>query len=315
MSQATRFCDFHGVLSWLGYDGPMLQLDVESLRTLITVLDLGGMTRAAEHLHLSQSAVSWKIKRLEERVGRPLLIRDGHQLRPTRDTRALLADARSIVELHDRAAARLTSSELTGTVKVGSNEEVDASRMAAVLGRFKRTHPGATIEFVIDHSEHLVVALDEARVDLAIIQVSTDEILDTDTVLWSDQLKWVTCCESSFAADEVVPLISFGEHCFYRTLSEPLLTRAGIEHAVAFSASSMTGVRAAVEAGLGVGVLGSRYIDNDVVVWKPGDALPALPTVHQIVRTVPGETPEVAAALIDAIASELIDPAATRLIA
>lgn len=289
----------------------MLQLDVESLRTLIAVLDHGGMTRAADHLHLSQSAVSWKIKRLEERVGRPLLIRDGHQLRPTRDTRALLADARSIVELHDRAAARLVSSELTGTVKVGSNEEVDASRMAAVLGRFKRTHPGAVIEFVIDHSEHLAVALEAATVDLAIIQVSNEELRDTDTVLWSDQLRWVACCESSFTVDEVVPLISFGEHCFYRTLSEPLLTQAGIEHSVAFSASSMNGVRAAVEAGLGVGVLGSRYLDPDIIAWTPGNDLPTLPTVHQIVRTVPGETPEVAAALIDAIASELIDPAET----
>jgi DNA-binding transcriptional LysR family regulator len=294
------------------YGGLVLHLDVESLRTLIAVLDHGGMTRAAEHLHLSQSAVSWKIKRLEERVGRPLLIRDGHRLRPTRDTRALLDDARTIVDLHDRAAARLASSELTGTVKLGSNEEVDASRMAAVLGRFKRTHPGAVIEFVIDHSAHLDDALASGTIDLAIIQVSDDQLLDTDTVLWSDQLRWVACCESTFSTDDVVPLISFGEHCFYRTLSEPLLDDADIGHAVAFSASSMNGVRAAVEAGLGVGVLGSRYLDDTIIAWLPGDALPPLPIVHQIVRTVPGETPEVAAALIDAITSELIDPAATQ---
>lgn len=53
-----------------------MQLDVESLRTFATVLDLGGMTRAAEALDVSQSAVSWKIKRLEEKVGRDLLIRE-----------------------------------------------------------------------------------------------------------------------------------------------------------------------------------------------------------------------------------------------
>lgn len=285
-----------------------MQLDVESLRTLIAVLDHGGMTRAAEHLHLSQSAVSWKIKRLEERVGRPLLIREGHTLRPTRDARALLADARMIVELHDRAAARLACSDLTGAVKLGSNEEVDPTRMASLLGRFKRTHPGATIEFVIDHTEHLTEQLERGQVDVAIIQVDNDHLRTTDTILWTDQLRWVSCCEATHRTDTTVPLITFGQHCFYRSISEPLLVEAGIEHAVAFSASSISGVRAAVLAGLGVGVIGARYISGDIVPWAPGDDLPALPQIHQIARTVPGETPAIATALVDAIASELLDP-------
>ena len=284
------------------------QLDVESLRTLLAVLDHGGMTRAAEHLHLSQSAVSWKIKRLEERVGRPLLIREGHSLRPTRDARALLDDARSIVELHDRAAARLASTELTGTVKLGSNEEVDPSRMASMLGRFKQTHPGARIEFVIDHTEHLMRDLDSGAIDVGIIQVDNHDLRATDVVLWTDQLQWVRCCESDFDPGTTVPLVTFGEHCFYRTLSEPLLVDAGIDHAVAFSASSISGVRAAVAAGLGVGVIGSRYLDADIVPWARANVLPDLPTIHQVVRTVPGESPDVAAALVDAIAAELLDP-------
>ena len=57
-----------GAVSWFG-----VQLDVESLRTSLAVLDQGSRTRAARTLHLTQSAVSWRIKRLEERVGRPLL--------------------------------------------------------------------------------------------------------------------------------------------------------------------------------------------------------------------------------------------------
>lgn len=284
------------------------QLDVESLRVLLAVLDHGGMTRAAERLHLSQSAVSWKIKRLEERIGRPLLIRNGHALRPTRDARALLDDARSIVELHDRAAIRLARTDLAGAVKLGANEEVDPIRMAAMLGRFKRTHPAATIEFVIDHTEHLSDQLDRGVIDVGIIQVDDDDLRDADTVLWTDRLQWVVCCETSFDPSDTVPLITFGEHCFYRTLSEPQLVEAGIDHAVAFSASSISGVRAAVGAGLGVGVLGSRYLDGDIVAWPPGADLRALPIIHQIVRTVPGETPAVAAALVDAISAELLDP-------
>ena len=82
-----------------------MQLDIESLRVYLTVLDAGGMTRAAERLHMGQSAVSRKVSRLEERVGQSLLIRDGHTLRPTRAGRALLPDAREMIDIHDRAAA------------------------------------------------------------------------------------------------------------------------------------------------------------------------------------------------------------------
>ena len=258
---------------------------------------------------MTQSAVSWKIKRLEERVGQPLLIRDGHSLRPSRAGRALLDDARTLVEIHDRAAARLQSSELSGMVKLGSCEEVDAARLASLLGKFRRSHTSASIEFVIDHSEHLMHAIDEGGLDVAIIQVDDAGLRPTDTILWTDQLRWVTSCEIVGNTEDVVPLITFGEHCFYRRLSEPDLVAAGIDFNVAFSASSISGVRAAIAAGLGVGVLGSRYLGGDIVPWHVEQQLPPLPIVHQVARTVPGEAAAVATALVDVIASELLDPA------
>ena len=115
-----------------------MQLDVESLRTFLAVLDQGSMTNAARRLQLSQSAVSWKMKRLEDRVGRPLLIRDGRNLRPTRDGRLLIDEARIIVEAHDRAVARLRSPELSGRVRLGTNEEIAAARLVGIVGRFNR---------------------------------------------------------------------------------------------------------------------------------------------------------------------------------
>lgn len=289
-----------------------LQLDVESLRTYLAVLDTGGMTRAADRLGVTQSAVSWKIKRLEERVGRPLLIRDGHTLRPTRDGRALLDDARMIVELHDGAVWRLNRSELTGRIKLGSNEEIDATRIADLLGRFKRSHPNAVIEFVIDSTVELARLVDIGAIDVALMQVTDEQLRADDVVLWSDELQWVTAWEHPYDTG-VVPLITFGAQCFYRTLSEPLLAEAGIDSSVAFSAWSTRGVLAAVEAGLGIAVLSARYIGDDIIAWPRGAGLPPLPVVHQIARTVPGETAGVSAALVDVIADHLIDPAPSSL--
>lgn len=53
------------------------RLSIDALRALLCVIDTGSMTRAAQQLNLSQSAVSWKIKRLEEQLGRTLLDRQG----------------------------------------------------------------------------------------------------------------------------------------------------------------------------------------------------------------------------------------------
>ncbi len=284
-----------------------MQLDIESLRTFLAVLDHGNMTQAAEQLHLSQSAVSRKMLRLEQRIGRPLLIRDGHSLRPTRDGNTLIPDARSMVEIHDRAVARLQSSELTGQVRLGSNGEVEASQIAAMLGRFKLRHPAASIEFVIDHSGQLADWVETGTVDLAIFQVNEDELRDTDIVLWTEDLSWVTSCETDFSGG-TVPVVDFGENCFYSRFSNPMLSEANVDYRVTFSAASSADVRAAVDAGIGVAVLASRYINDDVVEWKRGADLGPLPPVHQILRFMPGEQSEAVEVLIDTIRDELTCP-------
>ena len=129
-----------------------MQLDVESLRAFITVLDLGGMTAAANELGISQSAVSWRIKRLEERVGRDLLMRDGRRFSPSRDGRELLEYARTLVATHDAAVTRLSATGLEGSVRLGSTEEASALCTGAVCGRFSRIHPNVNLEFHVDRS-------------------------------------------------------------------------------------------------------------------------------------------------------------------
>lgn len=284
-----------------------MNLDVESLRTFLAVLDHGGMTSAATHLGLSQSAVSWKIKRLEQRVGKPLLVRDGHSLRPSSDGRSLIDDARSIVELHDRAVTRLTCSDLTGTVRLGSNSEVDPARLSLVLGRFKRSHPGAAIEFASLPTARLTEMVAGGELDVALIQVDDEARLPDDIVLWSDELVWATCCELPHD-DGVIPLVTFGAECFYRPISEPMLTKHDIEYAIAFSGPSNLGVRSAVAAGLGVAVLGSRMLGGDIVEWDRGQSLDPLPCVHQVVRSAPGDHTSIVTALVGAIIAELTEP-------
>jgi len=262
------------------------------------------MTRAAERLNVGQSAVSRKIQRLEQRVGRPLLIRDGHTLRPTREARALLGDARAMVDLHDRAVARLQSSDITGTVKLSCNGEVNTHQIASLLGTFKCRNPGATVEFTLDHTGSLTDWVDTGTIDLAILQVTQDALRTTDIKLWTENLSWVTSA-SEGSHGVPVPLIDFGPCCHYSEFTHRILKDAGIDFKPVFSAASSLDVGAAVEAGIGVAVMSSRYVEGAIVEWQPPVELKALPEVIQIIRSVPGERQDAVAALIDTIQKEL----------
>lgn len=285
-----------------------MQLDTESLRTFAAVLDTGGMTSAAEQLNLSQSAVSWKIKRLEERVGRDLLIRDGRAIRPSRDGLELLTYARSIIDLHDEAVARLTSSELTGRLRLGVTEEVSADCVGEVVGRFDRVNPGVTINIVVDRSNRLEELVASGDLDVALVQVWTSDRQAGDTVLWEDEQIWI--CAPNWTYDEgTVPLVTFGEHGFYRPLAEQMLSDGGIDYRLAFSGPSSGSLLAAVEAGLGVALLSSRSVSGRVVDWPRAESLPRLPVVQQVARAAPGPRTEIVDELIAELIHELHEPA------
>lgn len=286
----------------------MLRIDIESMRAFVAVVEMSSIRRAAEQLELTPSAVSWKIKRLEERVGTPLLIRDGHELRPTHEGRVVLDDAPTIIQAHDRMVARLAYPEFTGLIKVGSNEEVGAERIAAILGRFQQTYPGSKVEFVVNQSRLLRPLIEGGRIDVAALQVDDNEVRPEDRVLWYDELRWATHRDLTFD-DGVVPLVTYGENGFYRPVLEPILERHHIPYRYAVTSPSTAGVYAAVEAGLGVAVLPDRLLSDEVVEWERGAALGLLPSSCHIIRSVPGEHSDVIEVLVEAMASELTDRA------
>ncbi len=281
-----------------------MQLDTESLRAFATVLDLGGMTRAAKKLGITQSAVSWKIKRLEEKVGRSLLIREGRNIRPSRDGRELLSYARTIIATHDEAVARLQSSEVAGVVRLGTTEEISVDQMSAAISRFKRRHPSASIELLVEVSSRLETLVNDGQLDVAVLQVLPEHRRRTDRVLWNDSLVWVASPDWPFDTGHV-PLITFSDGGFYRSVAEAALKNAGIAHKVAFSGPSTASVIGAVEAGLGVAMLPETWISGELEPWRRAKELEQLPTTCKIARPSPGEPSTVASEFLSDIVNEL----------
>jgi len=263
-----------------------VRLDIDSLRTLRAIVESGSFTGAAARLHLTQSAVSWKIKRLEERLGHALLVRDGKSIEPTDMGHELLHHADRILSAHDEAVASLKLRELTGTVRLGCNDEPQISQVADTIRGFRVEHPKVGVHARIGLSSVVGAWLRAGELDLAIIQVLADDLKDTDIVLRHDRLGWFASPELVLEADGSVPLITFGPRGFYRPIAERLLREAGFDSVVVVECESTAGVIAAVEAGLGVAVLNIAHpVAKDVAVRGEDLGLPdGLPEVKLVAR-------------------------------
>ncbi len=90
-------------------------IDIDQLRTFIAIAETGSFTKAADIVHKTQSAVSMQMKRLEERLDKPIFARDGRASKLTEDGERLLDYARRIVKLNLEALAAFSGPELTGT--------------------------------------------------------------------------------------------------------------------------------------------------------------------------------------------------------
>lgn len=263
-----------------------MRLDIDSLRTLRAIVEAGSFTGAAARLHLTQSAVSWKIKRLEERLGHALLVRDGKSIEPTEMGHELLTHAERILMAHDEAVASLKLRELTGTVRLGCNDEPQINQVADSIRAFRIEHPKVRVRTRIGLSSVVGAWLRAGELDLAIIQVLADDVKENDVILRHDRLGWFASPDLTLEPDGSVPLITFGPRGFYRPIVEGLLRDVGFGSIVVVECESTAGVIAAVEAGLGVAVLNVNHpVAADAVVRGEELGLPdGLPEVKLVAR-------------------------------
>src|SRR5262249_58763307 len=115
----------------LGMDTPMLDIDL--LRSFVSVVDAGGFTRAGERVHRTQSTVSQQIRRLEDALGRELLHRSGRHATPTEEGERLLSYARRILALAAAARDVVARPAGEGVLRLGIPAAFAPSRLPRLL--------------------------------------------------------------------------------------------------------------------------------------------------------------------------------------
>ncbi|HEX2148251.1 MAG TPA: LysR family transcriptional regulator [Pseudorhizobium sp.] len=258
------------------------RLEIDALRVLLAIRHHGGVTRAADALGLSQSAVSHKVRRLETSLGCDLLTRKPGAPTFTTAGEDLLDYAGRILGLHDEALLSLSKTSLSGRLSLGMTEDTTCSDLARVLGRFRRLHPQVSVRTKVRMSLVLREMLEQGELDAAILQVFDHEVRPTDVTLFRERLHWVKHPEFPLPAEGSIPFLSFHDDCFYRRWAFDIGQDGGVMLETIFECSSAAGIVAAVTSGLGVALLNERHLRSEMQIIDHG--LPAPPGLSYVVR-------------------------------
>lgn len=261
-------------------------LELELLRTFVAVVDGGGFTRAAERLHRTQSTVSQQLKRLEERLDTPLLERNTRRTILTERGEMLLGYARRLLALNDEALAALAETKLQGRVRLGSAQEVADGGLADLLAHYSRLHPGVALEVRVDANLTLRDELERGNLDLAVLFQEPGERQNGGVKCEViDRLRrvWVASPDLAIAAEDPIPLVLSNGPCIFRNAVLGALDEIDRPWRIALSTPSLSGMRAALRAGLGVGARTERWLEPDLQILER--ELPPLPDVELVLLT------------------------------
>ncbi|OAA27527.1 transcriptional regulator [Frankia sp. EI5c] len=231
-------------------------LDIVALRSLTSIADCGGFRRAADSLHLSQSAVSQHVRRLEQVCGCPLVTRSRTGVGFTPDGALLLAEARRILAAHDDILERLRLADAPRrTLVIGSTEHAADLLLPSITARLRAGFPGAAVRFRIDRGRVLNDRIDTGAIDASLF---IGDVRGRDArpagqlpLAWFAAPGW----QPLSGPRPAVPIVVIDEPCTIRRRALQVLADHGIEASVVCEAGHLAGVLNAARAGLGVALL------------------------------------------------------------
>jgi DNA-binding transcriptional LysR family regulator len=246
------------------------------LRSFVAIVEEGGFTRAANRLHLTQSAVSGHLRKLEEEIGKPLLLRTTRSMELTPDGEILIGYARAILKLNQDVKGQLVRTRFEGVIRIGVSEDFAQVHVLQLLKDFATQHEEAQFYVQVGISGMLLPALEHGDLDMVIGPQCESRV--GGILLWREPLVWAISAQSGKELPKPVPMAFFPEPCPYREAALARLTKEGIEQRTAMLCSSGASLRAAVVTGFAVTPLPLSQVGHGMRVLEEG--LPSLPDVQ-----------------------------------
>jgi DNA-binding transcriptional LysR family regulator len=275
-------------------------LDLDQVKTFVAICETGSFTKAADVVHKTQSAVSMQIRRLEERIGKPIFARDGRQSKLTPEGERLLAYARRLVKLNDETLAAFEEAELTGRVRLGTPDDYADRFLPEIMARFARSNPRAEVTVVCAPTTDLVGMMREGELDVAIITHVRN--FGASEVVRREPLLWVTSQRHAIHEEDPLPLALGRPNCCWRRIALEALETVGRRNRLVLASWNATAYGAAVLAGLAVSVVPVSALRPGMRVLTEADGFPRLPPCEiGVLRSWQQTAP-----LIEALAGHII---------
>lgn len=251
-------------------------MDTQNLLAFIAVAETASFSQAAEHLHLTQSAVSKRIAALEQQLDSRLFDRIGRRIRPTEAGQRLLPRARQIIALVRETQQIMHSDphdQVTGRLTVGTSHHIGLHRLPPILKTFRQRYPGVQLDLRFLDSEDAYEGIKEGTLEIAIVTLSPQEDGRFEsTPLWEDELRFVCSTDHPLCDQQHVSLQDLtmfeavlpNPLTFTRSLIMDHFTRAGLNVRVTMATHYLETLKMLAATGLGWTLLPQAMIDSSV---------------------------------------------------
>lgn len=251
-------------------------MDVNALQAFTAVAELSSFSEAAARLHLTQPAVSKRIRQLEGELGRRLFDRVARRVQLTEAGHALLPGARRILLELDESRRRLAnlSGHVAGTLSIGTSHHIGLHRLPALLRGYTRRYPEVDLDLRFLDSEAGCAAVEHGDLELALVTLPPETPPQlVSTPVWDDPLTLVAAVDHPLAAIHgPVALAQLAEYpailpaigTYTRGVIERALATHGLKPKVRLDTNYLETIRSMVSIGLGWSALPETLVDDSI---------------------------------------------------
>jgi DNA-binding transcriptional LysR family regulator len=261
----------------------MRHFDPDLLRTLVAFADAGSLARAAATVGRTPSAVTAQMQRLEESVGVALLEASGRGRTLTEAGDRLVRHARRILEANNEAWLSITGAAADGRIGLGVTQDFADTVLPGLLNLFARSHPRIRIDLRVGRSSELAEHLKDSQIDIVIAMrhaTTADEF-----AVFVEPMCWLWSQDGLVGPSDVIPLALLDAPCGFRDAALQAVDKLGRPYRLAATSPSLSGLRAAVRAGLAITVRTARWKSTDIVEVPAHLQLPELPIAEFSITT------------------------------
>jgi DNA-binding transcriptional LysR family regulator len=259
-------------------------MELHQLRCFQAVVEEGGFKRATSRLHMTQPALSYQMKQLEQELDAILFHRRPGGVSLTEAGRVLFEHVQAITETIRRAenAVRELTEGVVGEIRVGTVNSVGIYFLPQVLRSVRTSYPIVRTQVLCRRDSNVILeALRQNRLDLAIVaNPKPDRQLSYETIL-EEQISLLSGPAFPFHGEatvkasqlEGVPFVSISQDLPTGQTIHEYLELLGVHVDSVISTDNVETARKMVEAGLGVALLPDMFITEDVPMLVPSKGL------------------------------------------